>query len=59
MHSGGTAREGRGKEGGDEEGRRGDVITRTRGDRGPKWNVGLGMRLTDAWAPVSARAVGC
>lgn len=29
------------------------------GDRGQKWNVGLGMRLTDASAPVSAGAVGC
>lgn len=39
--------------------RRGDVVARTGGDRGQKWNVGLGMRLTDAWAPVSAGAVGC
>lgn len=28
-------------------------------DRGQKWNVGLGMRLTDAQALVSAGAVGC
>ena len=29
------------------------------GGTGQKWNVGLGMRLTDASAPVSAGAVGC
>jgi hypothetical protein len=38
--------------------RRGDVA-RTGGYRGQKQNVGLGMRLTDASAPVSAGAVGC
>lgn len=39
---------------------RGRVVARAwGGDRGQKWNVGLGMRLTDASAPVSAGAVGC
>lgn len=58
---GGTAGVGRGEEGGgvSRRKRRGDVVARTGGDRGQKWNVGLGMRLTDASAPVSAGAVGC
>lgn len=53
---GGTAGVGRG------EGRgtsRGEKSPELGDNRGQNWNVGLGMRLTDASALVSAGAVGC